>query len=218
MTDKSQEEMPPLASCRRCPRLAAHLDEVREKHATYHAAPVAAWGRRNARLLIVGLAPGMHGANRTGRPFVGDSSGHFLFAALHRFGFADQPRADNARLLDVRITNAVKCLPPGNRPLGDELIRCRPYLAEELATVLGQRPRNARAVLTLGGLAHRAVMQCLEEPVHPFQHDGITALAGNRYVVSSYHPSRLNTQTGRLTAAMFDRVLQRVHAVLNPGP
>ena len=113
-----------LNGCSACPRLVDLRAAVRAAHPDYHAAPVAAWGASSARLLIVGLAPGMHGANRTGRPFTGDASGHFLFEALFRAGFASAPRAEDARLINTRITNAVRCLPPGNRPIASEIRNC----------------------------------------------------------------------------------------------
>ena len=199
-----------LLRCRACPRLVATREQVRAAHPDYHAAPVPAWGRRDARLLIVGLAPGMHGANRTGRPFTGDASGRFLFEALHRAGFASAPTADEAELLGVRITNAVKCLPPENRPLGKEIGNCSAYLRQEIATLTGKSPRRPRAILCLGGLAHNAVGRALDRRVAPFAHGREQAVGGRLALLDTYHPSRLNTNTGRLTAAMLDSVLERL--------
>lgn len=206
-------------NCTDCPRLVAHLQSVRERHAEYHAAPVPAWGKKSAPFLIVGLAPGMHGANRTGRPFTGDDSGKFLFAALARHGFATSPMADGARLTGVRITNAVKCLPPENKPNTGELKQCARHLRVEMAEMFGDRPRKPRLILTLGGLAHRSVANTLgsvfETSVHQFRHNGLTRLGPCRFVLSSYHPSRQNTNTGRLTVAMLDAVLVRARQVLD---
>ena len=150
----------PPADCRLCPRLVRLRRDVRAKYPDYHAAPVPAWGSARARLLIVGLAPGMHGANRTGRPFTGDASGEFLFGALERAGLAFS-RNGQIRLVGSRITNAVKCLPPGNRPTGDEIRRCGRFLAAEIEVLRGVRPRRNRCVLCLGGLAHQAVAAVL---------------------------------------------------------
>jgi len=166
-------------------------------------------------MLIVGLAPGMHGANRTGRPFTGDASGDFLFQALYRAGFATAPTAQVARLLGVRITNAVKCLPPGNRPKACEIRNCGRYLASELHALCGVRPRQPRVVLCLGGIAHQAVAAQLGSAVKPFRHGAHTVVRKNVHVLDTYHPSRQNTQTGRLTAAMLDRVLERARTVLD---
>lgn len=182
----------------------------------YHAAPVSAWGSKRARLLVVGLAPGMHGANRSGRPFTGDASGEFLFRALHRAGFSSSEDAASSRLNDVRITNAVKCLPPGNRPAALELDNCRDFLIKELQELTGRRPRRARVVLCLGGVAHDAVAKALVLRGIRFQHGQRLQLAKRPFwLVDSYHPSRLNTNTGRLTQAMIDQVLQQIAKILN---
>lgn len=210
--------MDPLGRCERCPRLVALRAEVRSTHPGYHAAPVAAWGRADARMLIVGLAPGMHGANRTGRPFTGDASGDFLFAALHRAGLSSAPTAHSARLSGVRITNAVKCLPPGNRPLGSEIGNCRDYLREEIETLCGPGPRRPRVLLCLGGVAHQAVARTLadrcEDPLPGFEHGRATEVAPHLHLLDTYHPSRLNTNTGRLTAPMLDEVLALAARIL----
>jgi uracil-DNA glycosylase family 4 len=198
-------------SCRDCPRLAAHLDAIRLEHPGYHAAPVASFGDPRARLLIVGLAPGLHGANRTGRPFTGDHAGVLLYETLYRLGFASQPTAsgarDGMRLRGCRITNAVKCLPPGNRPRSDEVERCNRYLRAELATL----PHEAM-ILALGRVAHGAVLNALRLPGarYPFSHGARHALPGARVLYDSYHCSRYNTQTGRLTAAMFQDVVRAI--------
>ena len=202
--------------CRDCPRLAAHLDAVGQQHPGYHCAPVPPFGADDARLLIVGLAPGMHGANATGRPFTGDHAGILLYRTLHEFGFASVPqsrsRDDGLRLYDCRITNAVKCLPPENKPTGSEISRCRNYLAAELATL----PAGA-VVLALGGIAHRSVLSAsgLVATRHPFGHELVYDLPDGRRLLSSYHCSRYNTQTRRLTEAMFRQVFARARALLD---
>ena len=201
--------------CRRCPRLAAHLDEVRRRHPVYHARPVPPFGDPQARLLIVGLAPGYHGANRTGRPFTGDHAGILLYETLHAFGLASRPVSkeadDGLRLRGCRITNAVKCLPPQNRPTGEEVRNCRAYLAAELAELA-----PGSLVLALGGVAHKAVVAALggRQVDHPFAH-GAEHRLGELRLLDSYHCSRYNTQTGRLTAEMFQAVFARATAMLD---
>lgn len=217
-----------LDRCCRCPRLVALRGEVREARPDYHAAPVAAWGSASARMLVVGLAPGMHGANRTGRPFTGDASGDFLFRALHRAGFASSSRAADARLQGIRITNAVKCLPPENRPVAAEIANCASYLSAELVELCGERPRKARVVLCLGRLAHDAVARTLSTAgaagsgagrsavagIPAFGHGKVTEVATNLYLLDTYHPSRQNTNTRRLTEAMLDAVLAEARVLL----
>ena len=201
--------------CRACPRLAAFLDTVAERHPDYHCRPVAPFGDRRARLLIVGLAPGMHGANRTGRPFTGDHAGILLYATLHKFGFASRPDAtdpdDGLRLIDCRITNAVKCLPPDNKPVGAEINTCNEYLAGELDTL----PDGA-VVLALGGIAHRAVVKALgvRQADVPFAHGALHETGALR-LLDCYHCSRYNTNTGRLTARMFEAVFARTRELLD---
>ncbi|MHB1352639.1 MAG: uracil-DNA glycosylase [Thiobacillus sp.] len=199
------------ANCRACPRLASFLDEVRARHPAYHARPVPAFGDAAPRLLIVGLAPGMHGANRSGRPFTGDHAGILLYATLHRFGYASAPesrgRDDGLRLIGCRITNAVKCLPPANKPEPGEIRACNGYLAAELAAL----PTDA-TILALGQIAHQSVLraQGLRLKDYPFAHAGDHALPGGRRLVSSYHCSRYNTQTRRLTPEMFAAVFAQI--------
>jgi len=201
--------------CRRCPRLAAHLDGVRAAHPDYHAAPVAPFGDPGARLLIVGLAPGMHGANATGRPFTGDHAGILLYETLHRFGLSDRPRSlavdDGLRLLNCRITNAVKCLPPENKPTTAEVRSCNAFLAAELAQL-----QPGSVLLALGRVAHGAVLRALGLPQigFGFAHGAEHGLPGGRTLIDSYHCSRYNTQTGRLTAAMFQAVFERARVCL----
>lgn len=203
-------------SCRDCPRLAQFLDEVRAEHPDYHARPVAPFGALKPRLLIVGLAPGMHGANRSGRPFTGDFAGLLLYQTLYKFGFASAPesthRDDGLTLINCRITNAVKCLPPQNKPQTDEIKRCNHYLADELKSL----PKGA-VVLALGGIAHQAVLLATgaKRSLHPFGHAAQHNLDGGLTLVDSYHCSRYNTQTRRLTAAMFERVFDDISKIVN---
>jgi uracil-DNA glycosylase family 4 len=198
--------------CRRCPRLVRHLDQVRAAQTDYHARPVPPFGAEASGLLIVGLAPGMHGANRTGRPFTGDFSGVLLYDTLHRYGFASRPVSTGARdglkLVDCRITNAVKCLPPANRPLPDEIRRCNGYLAAEIEAL----PEGA-AILALGLIAHDAVLKALRlrRSQFRFGHGARHALPSGLVLYDSYHCSRYNTQTRRLTPDMFRGVLERIH-------
>ncbi len=201
--------------CRRCPRLARHLDRVRAQHPDYHCAPVPQFGSSRFRLLVVGLAPGLHGANRTGRPFTGDHAGILLYRTLHGHGFATRAESvsagDRLRLLDCRITNAVKCLPPANRPEPAEAKRCNPFLAAELA---GLGPGGV--VVALGAIAHAAVLRALGMTPSEarFSHGAEHALPGDRWLLDSYHCSRYNTNTRRLTTAMFDRVFARARHLL----
>jgi uracil-DNA glycosylase len=196
--------------CRRCPRLATFMDAVRLAEPGYHCRPVPAFGDPRARLLIVGLAPGMHGANRTGRPFTGDHAGILLYATLHKFGLANGPVSvaadDGLELLDARITNSVKCLPPANKPLPIEIKVCNDFLRAEL-----QQSRDARVILALGAIAHAAVLRACDVPngAHRFAHAAEHSLSGGRILLDSYHCSRYNTQTRRLTTAMFEGVVGR---------
>lgn len=194
--------------CRRCPRLARHLDAVRAEHPDYPCRPVPPFGDAAARLVVVGLAPGKHGANATGRPFTGDHAGILLYATLHRHGFASQPDGaspdDGLQLRDCRVTNAVKCLPPDNKPLPAEVRGCNAFLAAELA-----RLARGGALLALGRVAHAAVLQALRLPAphYPFAHGARHDLRSGHALFDSYHCSRYNTNTRRLTAEMFDRVV-----------
>lgn len=202
-------------ACRACPRLSRHLATVRRDHPDYHARPVAPFGAARARLLVVGLAPGMHGANRTGRPFTGDYAGILLYRTLHKYGFANQPEGqdpkDGLRLIDCRITNAVKCLPPENKPLPDEVARCNRFLKEE---IVGLKAGNV--VLALGAIAHGAVLKALGLKLssYRFGHGNEHELPNDIVLIDSYHCSRYNTQTGRLTASMFAAVVRRAQSLL----
>lgn len=192
--------------CTACPRLATLLARVREERPAYHARPVAPFGDPHAALLIVGLAPGMHGANRTGRPFTGDYAGILLFRTLHKFGFGSHTGSadpdDGLVLTNARLTNAVKCLPPQNKPDTVEIRRCNAYLANEIAL------RPPRAILALGRIAHDAVLRARGLPgrEYAFGHRATHTLPDGMRLFDSYHCSRYNTQTRRLTETMFEAV------------
>jgi uracil-DNA glycosylase family 4 len=197
-------------ACRRCPRLAAFLDAVKAEHPTYYCLPVAPFGDPEARLIIVGLAPGKHGANRTGRPFTGDHAGILLYETLFKYGLASAPVSrsaeDELRLLDARITNAVKCLPPENKPLPAEIKACNQYLSAELA-----QSKDARVMLALGAIAHLSVLRTygLAPGKYKFAHAAEHDIGEGRVLIDSYHCSRYNTQTRRLTTPMFEAVVER---------
>jgi uracil-DNA glycosylase family 4 len=204
------------ASCRRCERLAAFLDEVHAVHPAYRCLPVPPFGDPGARLVIVGLAPGMHGANATGRPFTGDFAGILLYETLHAYGYASSPLSrtadDPVTLADCRITNAVKCLPPANKPLPEEMKTCNDYLTADLALL-----RPGGVVLALGRIAHDAALLALRErrSAHTFAHGAEHTLPNGITLFDSYHCSRYNTNTGRLTKAMFRAVFDAIGARLD---
>ena len=199
----------PKRGCLLCPRLASYRAENQAKEAGWHNAPVPSFGALDARLLIVGLAPGRMGANRTGRPFTGDHAGKLLYATLLKFGFARGEYAerpdDGLTLVDCRITNAVRCAPPGNRPTPSEIKACGGYLASEVAAM-----PNLSGILALGQIAHNAVLTTfgLVRSRHPFAHGALHDMGQGRTLADSYHCSRLNTNTGRLTDAMFADVVR----------
>jgi uracil-DNA glycosylase family 4 len=203
-------------ACRRCARLARHLDEVRAEHPSYFCRPVPPFGDSRAALVVVGLAPGKHGANATGRPFTGDHAGILLYATLFKFGFASHPEStaagDGLRLIGARITNAVKCLPPGNKPLPVEVSNCNAFLAAELATL----PEGA-ALLALGRVAHDAILRAMGEPArkYPFAHGAEHILRDNVRLFDCYHCSRYNTNTRKLTVAMFEQVFESIARYLS---
>jgi uracil-DNA glycosylase len=204
--------------CTRCPRLARYLAHTRQRHPDYWTRPVPSFGAAAPRIVIVGLAPGMHGANRTGRPFTGDHAGILLYETLHAFGLASLPvsqAADDALVLDgVRIANAVKCVPPENRPLPEEIRRCNRYLAQELKEL-----PDVRVYLALGRIAHDALLIALDLPRarYPFAHARVHAL-GKQHLLDSYHCSRYNTSTRRLTPAMFRAVVAAACRLAGPAP
>ena len=201
--------------CQLCSRLVDYRIEQQRRYPDYFNAPVPGFGADRARLLIVGLAPGLHGANASGRPFSGDSSGSLLFASLYRAGFASSANArassDEIRLSDCRITNAVKCVPPQNRPVAGEIHACNRYLGAEIDAM-----PPASVLLALGGIAHQAILKALDlrAAEYRFCHAAEFALPNGLRLVDCYHPSRYNQNTGRLTAAMMDRVVERIEALL----
>lgn len=204
----------PGHDCPLCPRLVAFREAQRKKQPDWHNAPVPAFGPREARLVIVGLAPGLQGANRTGRPFTGDWAGDLLYETLIDFGFAtgtyEERVDDSLRLVDARIINGVRCVPPQNKPTGPEINACRPFLAASLA----EMPK-ARAVVALGRIAHETFLRSVgERPARfTFAH-GARHELGRLTLFDSYHCSRYNTNTGRLTTAMFRAVFGDVKAFL----
>lgn len=201
--------------CRKCERLSAFLDDVKVKNPDYFARPVPPYGPKNAKLLIVGLAPGMHGANKTGRPFTGDYAGILLYETLYEFGFSNKPESvalsDGLKLKNCRITNAVKCLPPQNKPTGEEINICNAFLTQELQSL-----KPGSVIIALGSIAHNAVLKAkgLKQSQFKFAHNVQHSLNGVT-LVDSYHCSRYNTQTKRLTPQMFKAVFQTASELLN---
>jgi uracil-DNA glycosylase family 4 len=201
-------------ACRACPRLATFLDDVNERYPDYYCKPVPPFGDADASFLIVGLAPGMHGANRTGRPFTGDHAGILLYQMLHKYGFSTHEESlaadDELRLTNCRITNAVKCLPPDNKPVGVEINTCNAFLANELSMLA-----DSSVVLALGGIAHRAIIKALSlrQADFKFGHAALHDL-GRFRLLDSYHCSRYNTNTGRLTNDMFDAIFAQARELL----
>ncbi len=212
----------PPRDCSLCPRLVDYRETQRGLHPDWFNAPVPSFGPASAELLIVGLAPGVSGANRTGRPFTGDFAGGLLYETLERFGFAHGKygaRADDGlELRHARITNTVRCVPPKNRPLPVEIGNCRPFLKSEI-----ERMEGLQAVLALGTLAHRSVLlaRALPPGSYPFAHGHIHELPGGLLLADSYHCSRINTNTGKLTKAMFEDVFaslgRRLGSLSNPS-
>ncbi|HEX9462551.1 MAG TPA: uracil-DNA glycosylase [Alphaproteobacteria bacterium] len=212
---------PPAGDCALCPRLVEFRGELRTKHPHWHNAPVPSFGGQDARLLIVGLGPGLMGANRTGRPFTGDYAGDLLYATLLEFGFASGAYVagrdteawlpDTLTLNDARVTNAVRCLPPQNKPLPAEIATCRRFLAAEISGM-----KNLKIIVALGRVAHEAVVATLglRQRNYPFTHGAIHELPGGLALADSYHCSRYNTNTGVLTPKMFKDVFRKVRARL----
>lgn len=200
--------------CTQCPRLADFLKEVRASHPDYYARPVPAFGDPDARLLIVGLAPGYHGANASGRPFTGDHAGILLYQTLYDCGFSTAPKStsadDDLQLLNCRITNAVKCLPPQNKPIGSEINTCNQFLENELEAL-----SESSVIMALGSIAHKAVIKAsgLKQKDFKFAHAAAHKLPEHT-LLDSYHCSRYNTQTRRLTDKMFKAVFQQAKDLL----
>jgi uracil-DNA glycosylase family 4 len=218
-----------IVHCRRCPRLVQYRETValtkvrRFRDWQYWGRPVPSFGPVDARLLIIGLAPAAHGGNRTGRIFTGDRSGDWLYRALYNFGFANQPtsihRNDGLRLIDCYITAAIHCSPPDNKPLPSEFANCRPYLLDEL-----ERLKNVRAVVALGLIGFKTYFSARKQlgwhnpvPSPPFGHGQTVKLADGVTLISSYHPSQQNTQTGKLTESMFDDVFRQAREIISRG-
>ncbi len=207
------EAADPGRDCPLCPRLRAFRNDWRMREPCWFNAPVPSFGPQDARLLVVGLAPGLKGANRSGRPFTGDGAGDVLYPALVETGFATgsyRARTDDGlRLVGCRITNAVRCVPPQNRPLGAELKACNTFLAREIASM-----DRLDTILALGGVAHQAVLDALgvRRSAFRFAHGAVHEPVPGLVLVDSYHCSRLNTNTGRLTMAMFRAVFERITA------
>lgn len=205
-------------NCHKCQRLVNFLNEVKVNYPNYHARPVPDFGDISPKLLIIGLAPGMHGANRTGRPFTGDFAGLLLYQTLFKYGFSNHEESismnDGLELIGCRITNAVKCLPPGNKPESNEIKNCNGYLSGEIASFLAGK---GVALLALGTVAHRAVLMALGLRLknYPFGHGLIHQLPNNLTLYDSYHCSRYNTQTKRLTTDMFEQVFKIISTNLS---
>ena len=208
----------PDRDCPLCPRLVAFREAQRGAHPEWFNAPVPSFGDEAAKILIVGLAPGLRGANRTGRPFTGDYAGTLLYSTLRKFALAqgnyDARPDDGLALLGVRITNAVRCVPPQNKPEPHEIAGCRRFLEAEIAALPG-----LRAFVALGAIAHDAVLAALGLRRAPFRfaHGAVHLLADGRLLADSYHCSRLNTNTGRLSAAMFEAVFAALVDRLDAG-
>jgi uracil-DNA glycosylase len=219
-----------LVSCVRCPRLVSYRQQIaREKRRAYKewdywGKPVPGFGDANARVVIVGLAPGAHGSNRTGRPFTGDASGNFLYPVLHQTGFANQPNARHANdglvLTDLYITAAVRCAPPDNKPSPSELANCAPYLERELSGLC-----RARVIVALGKIGFDAYLnylkrlrKLLSKKPYIFKHGASYEMPDGRILLASYHPSNQNTQTGKLTREMFLKIFEEAAQIAHPQP
>ncbi len=201
--------------CKDCDRLAQFLVDQKKKYPDYFCKPVPPFGEDDAQLLIVGLAPGLHGANASGRPFTGDYAGILLYETLHKFGFSTKPEStsasDDLKLINARITNAVKCVPPQNKPTPAEIKNCNRYLLQELKTI---KPGNI--VLALGRIAHEAVLRAVEIRLKEFRfaHAAVHSIPDRFTLVDSYHCSRYNTQTRRLTVSQFEAVFDKIRILL----
>ena len=205
----------PNSDCRICQRLSEFRDTNREKFPDWHNGAVTPFGSLDSQLLIVGLAPGLRGANRTGRPFTGDYAGNLLFDTLGKFNFARGTYSSHANdgfeLIDCRVTNGVRCVPPQNKPVGAEINSCRPFLTAEIDAM-----PNLKCILTLGGIAHNTVLRALTQKVSAwkFSHSAVHLLPDLPALINSYHCSRYNTNTGRLTEAMFHDVFKSIKKIV----
>lgn len=209
-------ETDPPRDCKRCPRLYDFIDGYRRLEPDWFNGPVPTLGDKQARILIIGLAPGLRGANRTGRPFTGDYAGDLLYATLSKFGFStgtyDRRPDDGVILKDIAITNAVRCVPPQNKPTTQEIKNCRPFLQNTMAA-----NSNLQGFLVLGRIAHETLLRTFDIPLktHPFSHGAVHSLTSGHVLFDSYHCSRYNTNTGRLTTDMFEDVFHSIRAHLN---
>lgn len=205
-------------SCRDCPRLAAFLDEVSQQHPDYYCKPVPPFGDARAGLLVVGLAPGKHGANASGRPFTGDHAGILLYKTLHAFGFSSRPESVNAKdglkLSNCRLSNAVKCLPPDNKPNADEMKQCNHFLQADIATL----PGNG-VIVALGKIAHDSVLRAKQLKLSSckFGHAAVHEFDDGHTMIDSFHCSRYNTNTRRLTEPMFNDVFKMARKLVDAG-
>ena len=226
MTDTFETHNAELIKCRKCPRLVAWRESVAQtkrkayQDQTYWAKPVPGFGDQQARVMVVGLAPGAHGSNRTGRMFTGDASGNFLFRALHRCGFANQPNSDhigdNLTLTDLFITAVCRCVPPDNRPHISEILNCQPWLQAEVHLLQNLQGYVALGKIAFDGILRMYKAQDVDLPKMVFGHNQYYNLGENLpWLLCSYHPSQQNTQTGRLTEDMFDDIWKRVHGMVN---
>jgi uracil-DNA glycosylase family 4 len=209
-----------IIRCRKCPRLVAWREQVARtkrkafREYEYWGKPVPGFGDEHARVLVVGLAPGAHGSNRTGRQFTGDASGKFLFPALYRAGFASHPEAssreDGLTLLDMYLTASARCAPPENKPTPGELAQCQPYLVREIELL------QPKVVVALGRIAFDRVQRLYspDKRIGKFAHEAVFRIKDGPWLVCSYHPSQQNTLTGKLTVAMFDSMWARVRSLL----
>ncbi len=214
--DEENMFQPPPHDCPLCPRLGAFREANKQKFPHFYNGAVPPFGPLDAQLLVVGLAPGLKGANATGRPFTGDFAGIILYSALKKFGFAHgeyQARPDDGfQLVNARITNAVRCVPPENKPTPEEAKTCNKFLVSEIAAM-----KNLKVILSLGLTSHQAVLKTLrlKQSAYKFGHAAVHALPNGFTLVDSYHTSRYNVQTGRLTQAMFDDVVKKIKALMN---
>jgi len=203
----SEASPEPPFDCRACPRLAAYLDDLRAREPEWHNGPVGSFGNEDAAFLIVGLAPGVTGANRTGRPFTGDYAGDLLYSSMIKYGFAtgkfEADPNDSLKLKDAMVTNAVRCLPPQNKPIGSEINNCRAFLTAQIEEL-----PNLKAIMALGGIAHNSTLSALgcKRSAFPFAHNAHHRISDKVTLFDSYHCSRYNTNTRRLTTEMFHNV------------
>ena len=206
----------PSKNCPKCPRLVAFRKKWRLSEPTWHNAPVPSFGESDAEVLIVGLAPGLRGANRTGRPFTGDWAGDLLYKTLNQHGFADgiyqRHENDGLTLQNIMITNAVRCVPPENKPIGEEMKFCRDFLVEQIKAM-----PKLKIIMALGGIAHNNVLSALElrRALYKFGHNAQHEITDDLLLIDSYHCSRYNTNTGRLTEDMFNQVFVSIKKALN---